>query len=73
MEAIRTGDRKEELQLNTVRYHEEVEKKIKEYPTQWVWMHERWKTTPEMIDAREREKRELRRKRREAKVRETTT
>ena len=68
MEIIRTGNREEELQLNTERFHAAVEKQIKEYPTQWVWMHERWKTTPEMVEAREREKQELRNKRREEKL-----
>ncbi len=70
MEIIRTGNREEELQLNTERFHAAVEKQIKEYPTQWVWMHERWKTTPEMVEVREREKQELRKKRREEKLAE---
>lgn len=70
MEVIRTGNREEELLLNTERFHAAVEKQIREYPTQWVWMHERWKTTPEMVEAREREKQELRKKRREDKLSE---
>ena len=65
MEVTRTGDRKRDLQENTERFHKEVEKIIRQYPTQWVWMHDRWKTTPEMIETREREKQEMRRKRRE--------
>jgi len=69
-EIIRTGDRKEELQLNTKLFHKAVEKQIKEYPTQWVWMHERWKTTPEIIETKEKGKRELRRKRREERLKE---
>lgn len=69
IEIIRTGNRKEELQLNTELYQKAIEKQIKLYPTQWVWMHERWKTTPEMIKAKEREKQELRRKRREERLR----
>ncbi len=68
MEVIRTGDRKEELQLNTERFQESVERQIKNFPTQWTWMHERWKTTPEMIEAKEREKQELRRQRREERI-----
>ncbi|MCK5703483.1 MAG: lysophospholipid acyltransferase family protein [Cyclobacteriaceae bacterium] len=70
MELIRTGDRKEDLRINTERYQKAVEKQIKAYPTQWVWMHERWKTTPEMIEQKEREKQELRRKRREERMEE---
>jgi Kdo2-lipid IVA lauroyltransferase/acyltransferase len=68
MEVIRTGNREEELQLNTERFHAAVEKQIMEYPTQWVWMHERWKTTPEEVEARELEKQAQRRKRREEKL-----
>lgn len=68
IETIRTGDRKEELQLNTELYQKSIEKLIKKYPHQWVWMHERWKTTPEMIREKEFEKQELRRKRREERM-----
>lgn len=64
MEVIRTGNRQEELQLNSEQFLRAVERQIKKYPTQWAWMHERWKTTPEMVETREREKRELRKKRR---------
>lgn len=71
LELIRTGDRKEDLRINTERYHKEVEKLIKKYPTQWTWMHERWKTTPALVEAREREKLELRKKRREEKLNES--
>ncbi|NJN26830.1 MAG: lysophospholipid acyltransferase family protein [Cyclobacteriaceae bacterium] len=67
MEVVRTGNRQEELQINTERFHQAAETHIKQYPTQWVWMHERWKTTPEKIEARERDKQEQRKKRREEK------
>ncbi len=69
-ETIRTGDRKEELQLNTEMYQKEIEGQIKNYPTQWTWMHERWKTTPEMIERAEREKHEMRKKRKAEKIME---
>ncbi len=72
IETIRTGNRKEEIQLNTERYQKAIEKQIKKYPNQWVWMHERWKTTPEMIQAREDEKQELRRKRREERLKDAS-
>ena len=70
LELIRTGDRKEDLRINTERYQKAVEKQIKAYPTQWVWMHERWKTTPEMIAQKEIKKQELMRKRREERTKE---
>jgi len=68
MEVIRTGNRQEELQLNSEQFLRAVERQIKKYPTQWAWMHERWKTTPEMVEAREREKQEQMKKRREERM-----
>ena len=68
LEVTRTGDRKEDLRINTERYHKEVEELIRMYPTQWTWMHERWKTTPEIYEAREKEKQEQRKKRREERM-----
>jgi KDO2-lipid IV(A) lauroyltransferase len=45
------------MEENTRRFHAVIEKYIKKYPTQWVWMHNRWKTTPEMVQEREKTKR----------------
>lgn len=64
LEVTRTGDRKEDLRINTERYHKEVEELVRMYPTQWTWMHDRWKTTPEIVEERERLKKEQRLKRR---------
>jgi KDO2-lipid IV(A) lauroyltransferase len=66
MEISRTGDKEKDLDTNTRRFHAEVEQLIQAYPTQWVWMHERWKTTPAELQRREEERREARKKRREA-------
>jgi len=62
---IRTGDRKTDLYENTKLFHKDIEGMIKQYPTQWVWMHERWKTTPEVIEKREQKKKEERLRRRQ--------
>ncbi len=64
---IRTGDRRHDLQKNTEMFHKDIEEMIKKHPTQWVWMHERWKTTPEIIEEREQKKKEERLKRRQVK------
>ena len=54
---VMTGNRRQDMEENTRRFHEVIEKYIKKYPTQWVWMHNRWKTTPEMVQKREKTKR----------------
>jgi Kdo2-lipid IVA lauroyltransferase/acyltransferase len=41
-----TGDEETDLVVNTQNYTRYIEKVIREHPTQWVWMHERWKTKP---------------------------
>ena len=51
---IRTGDRRRDMVENTRRFHAVIEEYIKKYPTQWVWMHNRWETTPESLAARKK-------------------
>lgn len=43
-----TGDEEKDLQENTQRMSNATESFIKEYPEQWVWVHERWKTRPDV-------------------------
>ncbi|RKX29805.1 MAG: lipid A biosynthesis lauroyl acyltransferase [Verrucomicrobia bacterium] len=43
----RTGDTEADLLTNTRRFSEITEAFIREAPTQWVWMHRRWRTKPE--------------------------
>ncbi len=51
-----TGNRRADMDENTRRFHAVIEKYIKKYPTQWVWMHNRWKTTPEMVAKKKKQK-----------------
>ena len=46
---VDTGNQEYDLYENTRIYTQLTEEIIREIPTQWVWMHERWKTTPEDI------------------------
>lgn len=47
VELVSTGNEEADVLENTERFTSELEIFIKEYPTQWVWMHERWRTRPE--------------------------
>ena len=39
----------ESMRYNTQKYNDVIESLIRKNPEQWVWMHERWKTTPESL------------------------
>ena len=52
IQLVMTGNRRQDMEENPRRFHAVIEKYIKQYPTQWVWMHNRWKTTPEMVEDR---------------------
>ena len=41
---IRTGDRHKDIELNTAKYNQTIETIIRQYPDQWFWVHQRWKT-----------------------------
>lgn len=41
-----SGDREKDIIVNTQKWTDIIEKYIREYPEQWVWMHRRWKTQP---------------------------
>jgi KDO2-lipid IV(A) lauroyltransferase len=44
VEISRTGDYEKDLFENTQRFTKVVEDVIREYPDQWFWIHQRWKT-----------------------------
>ncbi len=41
---ISTGDTQKDLVLNTTAYNRTIEGIIRRYPSQWFWVHNRWKT-----------------------------
>ena len=49
IELTRTGDQEFDIRENTIKFSKVIEEYVQEDPEQWVWMHERWKTTPEDV------------------------
>lgn len=47
VELIVTGDQKEDIYQNTAQFNKVIEKIVRLYPEQWMWVHRRWKTRPE--------------------------
>jgi KDO2-lipid IV(A) lauroyltransferase len=41
-----TGDRQRDIVETTAAFTAEVEKLIRQFPDQWLWIHKRWKTRP---------------------------
>jgi KDO2-lipid IV(A) lauroyltransferase len=46
VELVRTGDHQKDIELNTARFAAAVERMVRLYPDQWLWIHKRWKTRP---------------------------
>ena len=46
LEPTNTGDRKRDIVETTAAFTAEIEKLIRQYPEQWMWIHKRWKTRP---------------------------
>jgi KDO2-lipid IV(A) lauroyltransferase len=47
IEVIRTGNKDRDLEVNTRRLNEVLEKIIREQPESWLWGHMRWKYQPQ--------------------------
>jgi KDO2-lipid IV(A) lauroyltransferase len=42
-----TGNKERDIATNTQKWSHVLESYIRKYPSQWVWMHKRWKTRPD--------------------------
>jgi KDO2-lipid IV(A) lauroyltransferase len=47
IEHANTGDRHQDIVDTTAAFTAEMEKFIRAYPEQWLWIHKRWKVRPE--------------------------
>lgn len=46
VKAVNTGDYDADILANTQRFTKVIEDIVREYPEQWFWFHQRWKTKP---------------------------
>lgn len=46
VELVRTGDQDKDIEVNTANFAAAVERMVRLYPDQWLWIHKRWKTRP---------------------------
>ena len=46
IDIIRTGNWEADVKANTQRFTSVIEEMIRQYPEQWLWLHQRWKTKP---------------------------
>jgi KDO2-lipid IV(A) lauroyltransferase len=44
-----TGVLEEDIRVNTARFTKIIESYIRQYPEQWIWIHQRWKTRPSRV------------------------
>lgn len=43
-----TANKETDIKVNTEKWSKVVESYIRKYPSHWVWVHDRWKTCPEV-------------------------
>lgn len=46
LELQRSGDEDADVTVNTARFTAVIERWVRRYPDQWLWVHRRWKTRP---------------------------
>jgi KDO2-lipid IV(A) lauroyltransferase len=43
---IKNGDKTRDIEENTAQYNKVIASFLHQYPEQWFWLHQRWKTRP---------------------------
>src|ERR1044072_540358 len=46
IELVRTGDDRRDVEINTAIFTAAIERHVRMFPDQWLWIHKRWKTRP---------------------------
>jgi KDO2-lipid IV(A) lauroyltransferase len=46
IELVRTGDDRRDVEINTANFTAAIERHVRAFPDQWLWIHKRWKTRP---------------------------
>jgi KDO2-lipid IV(A) lauroyltransferase len=46
IQLIRSGQLDRDVELNTARFTEALERQVQADPRQWFWVHRRWKSLP---------------------------
>jgi Kdo2-lipid IVA lauroyltransferase/acyltransferase len=46
LKLVRSGDDEADALNNTAMFTREIERYVRKYPDQWLWVHRRWKTRP---------------------------
>lgn len=47
IELVRTGDDRRDVEVNTANFTAAIERHVRMFPDQWLWIHKRWKTRPQ--------------------------
>lgn len=50
LKLINSGNKDADIEANTALFTKMIESEIKKDPDQWVWMHNRWKKSPEKLN-----------------------
>jgi KDO2-lipid IV(A) lauroyltransferase len=48
--AIPTGDNSADIERAMTEVNKHLENFIRKYPEQWLWFHDRWRSSPDAID-----------------------